>query len=155
MQKYVYVCGLCHPASDLTFVGLESVWSFVKYLQTSNRFRDVVCCTPSGDILNPPYDNSQIPGIIEEIVNDYNNPRRWILHRESEIKQLHHMIDCMDQLFGGRDFYGSDEIAAILAGNGITSNVEASASIIARYLGVSDFESFVSYVTHQVTEYST
>lgn len=74
-----YTVGLYHPAPDMRFKSLSEVWKFIEELRAINCLVDVVCCNDAGDILDAPYDNSMIPGIIEEKVGVHSEPRRWIL----------------------------------------------------------------------------
>lgn len=153
MQHLTYCSGLASDVNDLKFVGTESVWSFVSYLEKTGRLFDVICCSADGTVLRPPYSNDQVPALIEERdTHGRECIRSWTLQNFDEMQNL---IKNMDSLFGGRDWYGSDEIAAVLAGNGITSSIEANGFALARILGVSDPASFVSYLTHKVREYTT
>jgi len=84
-MKLKYSTGAYHSAPDMLFENVLEAWGVVQYLHAMGRLIDVVCCTEDGDIVSPPYDNSQIPGIIEERIADrvgtHPEPRRWILQR--------------------------------------------------------------------------
>lgn len=78
-SPFVFETGSFHPAKKKEFETLAEVWGFVTSLRDTGKLADVVCCDENGEILDPPYYNEQIPGLIEEKIDGFDQPRMWLL----------------------------------------------------------------------------
>lgn len=156
MYRFVYQTGLFHPCGHLNFGDLQSVWSFVNYLDVSKRLVDLACINDKGEVLKPPFNDSLFPAIIEEMIEKHLPPRRWILintHPTSAELALN-IVNGLDNLFGDRGLYGSDEIASVIAGHKFQGNVRELAAEIGKLLGHDD-DHFVRFISRTVKEYSS
>ena len=79
MSVFIFESGSFHECPAMAFSELSEVWNFVQELKDTNTLINVVCCTESGEIVDPPYTNCNIPGIIEQRVDGYETPRMWTL----------------------------------------------------------------------------
>ena len=80
-NSFVFEPGLFHNAPSMRFGFVSQIWHWISTLEKQGKLKDVICADEKGDILDPPYDNSQIPHMVEENVEESSEPRWWMLMR--------------------------------------------------------------------------
>lgn len=157
MHRFVYKTGLFHPCGDLSFGDLQSVWSFVNYLDVNKKLVGLVCSDENGNYLDESIadDDQLIPGIIEEMIAPHFPFRRWVLfYTYPPVDELAgNIINGLDNVFGNRNLYGAEEIASVIAGHKFKGNIEELATSIGKLIGHED-DGFVAFVVSRFTKIS-